>query len=107
MNHAISPVASDLAEHYRAFDQDEAYRSDVDRRTADIRAELDGGDWEYLEELVTNGPDRQRELFWREALQHLLPAGHGVHAEASRVATRASSRLGSPENITRPIRKHR
>lgn len=109
MNHAISPVDRDLNEHYRRIEHDEDYQAAVDHRTAAIRAGLEAGDWEYLEELVTNGPACQRELFWREALRQLLPAGAELHHITGDMAAalQECASTGIEERVIRQIEKDR
>ena len=108
MQHAISPVASDLAAHYRAADRAEAFGAEVDRRSDAIRDELDAGDWQFLEDCLADAPAAQKKAFYTACIALLLPTG--ADRMRSPLATLAAPlqeavALGIDERVRREINR--
>lgn len=75
MNHAISPIGSDIAAHSRQQDQRQAREAMVDARTDKLRDDIDAGDVESVIEFFDNGPEAQRRDFFERCVVLLLSRG--------------------------------
>lgn len=105
MNYAISPVAADTARYLHAINNADTIEQERERRRSDILEELEDGDWEYLEELLTHAPEQQRRDFWGHCLNRLI-AGNAAGSSAGMIMPlRDAVEIGIAERIDKEMAK--
>lgn len=106
MQHAISPVGRDLAEHLRKQERFEAFKREVDRRSDAIRSEIEAGDWKQVEDFLADAPEAQRAAFFTACIDLLLPVGADLRRDKyAKLAAplQEAVALGIDERVRREI----
>jgi hypothetical protein len=107
MLHAISPVASDTAAHYRRQEKIESYARRRDTRADEIRESYT---WSDIEKAMAGAPEAQRELFWSQFMPFVLTdVGYvyGLSKERIGAAVHEAVSLAIEEQIDREIEREK
>lgn len=105
MLHAISPVASDTAAHYRRQEKIESYARRRGTRADEIRESYT---WSDIEKAMAGAPEAQRELFWSQFMPFVLTDVRFVRAlpkEKIGTAVHEAVSLAIEEQIDREIKR--
>lgn len=108
MQHAISPVGRDLAEHMRKQERFEAFKREVDRRSDAIRSEIEAGDWRQVEDFLAEAPEAQKAEFYMACIELLLPVGADLRRDKyAKLAAplQEAVALGIEERVRREINR--
>lgn len=105
MLHAISPVASDIAAHYRRQENIESYARRRDTRADEIRESYT---WRDISHAMADAPEAQQELFWSQFMPFVLTDVRFVRAlpkEKIGAAVHEAVSLAIEEQIDREIKR--
>lgn len=105
MLHAVSPVASDTAAHYRRQEKIESYARRRDTRADEIRESYT---WRDVAHAMAGAPEAQQELFWSQFMPFVLTDvrfGRALPKEKIGTAVHEAVSLAIEEQIDREIER--